>query len=135
MRTIYLECAMGAAGDMLMSALSELLDPAVRQEFFETMNHLGLPGVQVTRRDAESCGIRGTRVEVTVHGQEEHSEDVDLHKIAAATGLVDDEEGLPQFFREHGRHLPREQVVDGSGCGMTDDGHGAFRPGGFRSSA
>ena len=58
MRTIYLECAMGAAGDMLMSALSELLDPAARQEFFETMNHLGLPGVQVTRRDAESCGIR-----------------------------------------------------------------------------
>ena len=85
MRTIYLECAMGAAGDMLMSALSELLDPAVRQEFFETMNHLGLPGVQVTRRDAESCGIRGTRVEVTVHGQEEHSEDVDLHTHAAHT--------------------------------------------------
>lgn len=82
MRTIYLECAMGAAGDMLMSALSELLEPAARQEFFETMNHLGLPGVQLTRRDAESCGIRGARVEVTVHGQEEHSEDVNLHTQA-----------------------------------------------------
>ena len=78
MKTIYLECAMGAAGDMLMSALSELLTPAAREEFFHTMNHLGLPGVQVKRLEAESCGIRGVRVEVTVRGQEEHSEDVDL---------------------------------------------------------
>ena len=82
MKTIYLECTMGAAGDMLMSALSELLAPAAQKEFFHTMNHLGLPGVQVKRLDAESCGIRGARVEVTVHGQEEHSEDVDLRKAA-----------------------------------------------------
>ena len=53
-------------------------------------------------------------------------------KVAAATGLVDDKEGLPQFLREHGRHLPGEQVVDGSGSGMADNGHGAFRPGRFR---
>ena len=43
MKTLYLECAMGAAGDMLMSALYELLDN--KEDFLRVMNSLGLPGV------------------------------------------------------------------------------------------
>ena len=43
MKTLYLECNMGAAGDMLTAALLELHpDP---QGFVERMNRLGLPGV------------------------------------------------------------------------------------------
>ena len=74
MKTLYLECNMGAAGDMLMSALLELHpDP---QTFLERMNGLGLPGVALTASPATSCGITGTHVSVTVHGEEEQSEDV-----------------------------------------------------------
>ena len=55
---------MGAAGDMLMAALSELLpDP---EAFIARMNALGLPGVRFERRRAEKCGIVGTRVAVTI---------------------------------------------------------------------
>jgi len=75
MKTLYIECNMGAAGDMLMAALSELLpDP---EAFIVRMNALGLPGVRFERRKAEKCGITGAHVSVTVDGEEERSHDVD----------------------------------------------------------
>ena len=43
MKTLYLECNMGAAGDMLMAALYELLPDG--QSFIDKMNMLGIPGV------------------------------------------------------------------------------------------
>ena len=75
MKTLYLECAMGAAGDMLMSALSELIpDP---EGFVREMNALGLPGVKIERQKAVRAGITGTHMAVTVDGQEEHSSDAE----------------------------------------------------------
>ena len=69
MKLLYLECNMGAAGDMLMAALLELLpDP---DGFLQTLNGLGIPGVCVSAEPRMRCGIRGTHVTVTVHGQEE----------------------------------------------------------------
>ena len=76
MKTLYLECNMGAAGDMLTAALWELLDEARRAEFLNTMNGLGLPGVEVRAEKAAQCGIWGTHMQVTVHGEEEESLDV-----------------------------------------------------------
>ena len=69
MKTLYIECSMGAAGDMLMAALYELLDD--KQAFLDTMNCLGLPGVRVEAQAGATCGIAGTHMAVTVHGQEE----------------------------------------------------------------
>ncbi len=74
MKTLYLECAMGAAGDMLMAALSELLPD--RQAFVDKMNALGIPGVRVEAEPAVKCGVTGTHMAVTVRGEEETSEDV-----------------------------------------------------------
>ncbi len=77
MKTLYLECNMGAAGDMLAAALLELHpDP---QGFVERMNRLGLPGVEFAAQPAVKCGITGTHVSVTIHGEEEESQDVHLH--------------------------------------------------------
>ena len=68
MNTLYIECKMGAAGDMLMAALYELLpDP---QGFLDTMNML-LPGVRLEALPGENGGITGTHMKVTVHGEEE----------------------------------------------------------------
>ena len=75
MKTLYLECKMGAAGDMLMAALYELLDQDQREEFLRTMNHLGLPGMEVAPVPAKTGGIAGTHMQVTVHGREEHEHD------------------------------------------------------------
>lgn len=70
MRTLYIECKMGAAGDMLMASLYELLED--KQGFLDTMNELGLPGVRLEAQKSSSCGIAGTHMKVTVHGEEEH---------------------------------------------------------------
>ena len=73
MKTLYLECHMGAAGDMLMGALLELLpNPDV---FLETINSIGLPGVKIQKESSVKCGITGTHISVKIHGEEEHSED------------------------------------------------------------
>lgn len=73
MKTLYLECHMGAAGDMLMGALLELLpDP---DAFLETINSIGLPGVKIQAEPSVKCGITGTHISVKIHGEEEHSED------------------------------------------------------------
>lgn len=68
MRTVYLECAMGAAGDMLMAALYELLPE--KEQFLAKMNSL-IPGVEVTAEKVTRQGIAGTHMRVVIHGEEE----------------------------------------------------------------
>ena len=78
MKTLYLECAMGAAGDMLTAALLELTGD--KQAFIDKMNALGLPGVSVAAEPAVKCGITGTHVTVTVDGVEEEAGDAHEHE-------------------------------------------------------
>lgn len=70
MKALYIECNMGAAGDMLMSALSELIPD--QSGFIEKMNQLGLPGVKFILQQSEKCGITGTHIGVEIFGHEEH---------------------------------------------------------------
>lgn len=53
MKMLYLECQMGAAGDMLMAALLELLPDPV--PFLKRMNALGIPGVEVSSEPMRKC--------------------------------------------------------------------------------
>lgn len=73
MRTIYLDCGMGASGDMLMGALYELL--ADKAAFFEKMAALSLPHIQISAEPSSKCGIAGTHMRVLVHGEEESGAD------------------------------------------------------------
>ncbi len=77
MKTLYLECGMGAAGDMLTAALLELTDD--RQGFVDRMNSIGLPGVKITAEPSVKCGITGTHMRVTVDGEEEEPADEEPH--------------------------------------------------------
>lgn len=69
MKTLYLDCSMGAAGDMLAGALLELM-PDVDAALAE-LNAFGIPGVAYRRETLSKCGIAATHLSVTVDGHEE----------------------------------------------------------------
>lgn len=75
MRTLYIDCGMGAAGDMLSAALLELHPDA--KGFIARMNAVGIPSVSVSVEKSLKCGIMGSRFNVSVNGVEE---DEHLHE-------------------------------------------------------
>lgn len=79
MRTMFIDCGMGAAGDMLTAALLELLDETERSGFVEEFNGLGLPGIVMETEPSVKCGIEGTRVHIKVNGTEEDEHLHDHH--------------------------------------------------------
>lgn len=74
MKVLYLDCGMGAAGDMLAAALLELLPD--QDAFIGELNALGLPGVSFQKEKSVKCGITGTHMTVRVGQEEEESLDV-----------------------------------------------------------
>lgn len=78
MKTLFWECNMGAAGDMMMAALLELHDDPAG--FISRINGIGIPGVTVTAAESVKCGIRGTHITVRVNGEEENSADAHGHE-------------------------------------------------------
>lgn len=75
-KTLYLDCGMGAAGDMLTAALLELLPN--REAFTAELNALSIPTVTFTTETVQKCGITGTHMTVKVNGEEE-SENMHAH--------------------------------------------------------
>lgn len=77
MRTLYIDCSMGAAGDMLTAALLELVED--KNAFVQKLNSIGLEGIEYRLEKSEKCGITGSHMSVLVHGQEEDETMHDHH--------------------------------------------------------
>lgn len=80
MKTLYLDCSMGAAGDMLTAALLELFEN--QEGIIRELNDLGIPYVQFEKETVKKCGIRGTHIHVRVHGMEEGESHTDHQEKA-----------------------------------------------------
>lgn len=94
MKMLYLDCGMGAAGDMLTAALLELLPEP--DAFVERLNSLHIPEVEFVRERTQKCGILGTHMSVSVHGAEEEVEDVHV--------------GHEHLDQEHSDHHDQEHL-------------------------
>lgn len=68
-KTLFFECKMGAAGDMLGAALLELCED--REAALDELNRIGIPSVRFEAFRVEKAGIFGTRLAVRVDGVEE----------------------------------------------------------------
>ncbi len=106
MKLLYLECAMGAAGDMLMAALFDLLDETGKQQFLTQMNHLGLPGVTVSAQEKATCGIVGKHMQVLVQGQEEENWEEHTHHHHH----IEEEHAHLHIEEEHVHHHAEKHV-------------------------
>lgn len=69
MKTLFLECNMGAAGDMLMASLWELIDD--KANTLEHIKSIGLPHTSISFDNTVTCGISCTKAHVVVKGEEE----------------------------------------------------------------
>ena len=74
MRTLYIDCGMGVAGDMLTGALLDLLDEAGQAAFLRELNAALAGKAVVTAGPDMKCGVRGMHVRVTINGEEEGHE-------------------------------------------------------------
>lgn len=102
MKTLYLDCSMGAAGDMLTAALLELLPD--QEVFLEKLNALCIPGVRFQRETSVKCGITGTHISVTVHGEEEESQDHHAHDHSHDHEHSHEHEHNHDHEHEHSHH-------------------------------
>ena len=115
MKTLYLDCGMGASGDMASAALLELVpDPS---SAVDRLNALGVPHVKYSRERVVRCGIAATRLVVTVDGVEEgehghshgeshghgHHEHRSLDDMLRIVGSL----ALPAKAREDAAHVYR----------------------------
>ena len=80
MKTLYIECNMGAAGDMLLASLAELTGDVKACE--DKLNSLGIPDVTYNFEDSVKCGIKGTHARVVALGveEDEHMHEHDHHE-------------------------------------------------------
>ena len=92
MRVLYIDCGMGAAGDMLTSALLGLTDNV--DAAVEELNAMGIPGIRYIADRSVKCGITGTHVRVLVNSG---SEDADGHE----SHIPDDHHHYDQDHEDH----------------------------------
>ena len=105
MRTLYIDCSMGCAGDMLTAALLELHPD--KDDFLSRMNAaLGGKAVLTAAPDSK-CGIIGTHVTVLINGDEEGEKTHHHHEHTSITEILAfiDSVPLDEAIRENAKKV------------------------------
>ncbi len=105
MRTLYLDCGMGASGDMLMAALSQVAPEGAK--ICDKINALGLPGVEANAQTVTKNGVTGLHIKVSVYGEDEaemcgHHHKHEHRSLAEVCALIDSL-ALPEKVRDDAR--------------------------------
>lgn len=103
MKTLYIDCSMGAAGDMLAAALYELIDD--KEKFIRTINSLGLENVGVSAERCLRNSVSGTRMHVDIDGLEEDEHIIrpcnDHHGLDEIESLVGSLSGISDTVKSN----------------------------------
>ena len=114
MKTLYLDCGNGAAGDMISAALWELTEN--KEEFIEEVNSIGIPGVKTYALPAQKQGIFGTHFRVTYNDIEETPNVLPKDAIVELTPEEDLKVGHHghehHHEHEHGHHHEHHSLGD-----------------------
>ena len=102
MKTLYLDCGNGAAGDMISAALWELTEN--KEEFIEEVNSIGIPGVKTYALPTQKQGIFGTHFRVTFNDIEETPNVLPKDAIVELTPEEDLKYAHHEHHHEHERH-------------------------------
>lgn len=117
MKTLYIECNMGAAGDMLLASLAELTGDVKACE--EKLNSLGIPDVTYDFEKSVKCGIEGTHAHVAVHGVEEdehmheHAHEHEVHEHHHEHEHEHDHEHEEHHHHHHTHMSDIENIING----------------------
>lgn len=76
MKTLYIECNMGAAGDMLCAAFADLYDD--KRALEREIASIGLPSISVTLESRKSSSIMGAYCKVLCNGESEAENSINL---------------------------------------------------------
>lgn len=87
MKTLYIDCAMGCAGDMLTAALLELHPD--REGFIARMNDALGGKALLSAAPDRKCGVTGTHVTVLINGDEEGEPERHHHCHTSVAEIID----------------------------------------------
>ena len=97
MKILYIDCSMGAAGDMLTAALLELFPNP--EAILEQLNSIGIPGVTYLRTPDRKNGILGTHISVRIGetSEEQWLVHPDAHEHETAEHHHHEHRSLPEI--------------------------------------
>ena len=112
MKILYLDCSMGAAGDMLTAALTDAMGD--RESLVSELNSLGIPGVRFEAESSVKCSVTGVHMKVTVNGTEEGEEEHHHHDHDHDHGHKHEHEHDHNHDHDHEHEHDREHEHDHS---------------------
>ena len=87
MSILYLDCRMGAAGDMLAAALISLLPD--REGFLSELSGMNIPKCEMSVSEKKSHGISGTSFSVKIQGKEEEEHSHHHSNLKSISDIVE----------------------------------------------
>lgn len=125
MKTLYLDCGMGAAGDMLAGALYDLLSEEQRAEFQNIAAAFSAVGLNVRCAAAEKCGIRGIHfaVEYMNTDADEYAACINEHEHLHEHEHCHEHEHEHEHCHEHEHNHEHEHLHEHEHCHEHEHEH------------